>query len=484
MMEFPLDPVGFAEAVGRMLEEMVPEARTKTEKRPVPLWARGWRWARRRGMGAARWQRVQRRKALEECLRRIREGLAAVEKPVLVYVVPFDVWKLRAGGGKRIAGIAKTLSEEFNVFVVMPIPAAEGCSLKEIARDCRLVGIPQSPEYEERCQALNGVRGAGIFAFADHFDLLPEFQSVLQLLGGTSRAWGFTSPAAWPVVQRYRQMDGPVFYDAHDDSSRFLQDSHTCADGDLVIRLMDLERDLLGQVSLAMFCTAEDLAAARGRTPTCAGLMMQIPNGVDMAACRPVFPSQARADRSRAGLDRTVAVFAGAHHHPNYEAVDRIVRELAPSFPKVVFVVMGMYVAAYRAFGGAEPGRNVVFTGPVPEETKEAIFALADLGLAPMKSGTGSSLKIPDYVAHGKVVVGTPVGLRGFETLTQFPSVVATEDVPSGLARIVDGLEQDPAAFDGSCRAAREHVKATLDWSVAAQPLVAVLKTQVAAVGR
>lgn len=435
-------------------------------------------------MGATRWQRAQRRKGLEDCLRQIREGLAAVQKPLLVYVVPFDVWKLRTGGGKRIAGIAKALSEEFNVFVVMPIPAAEGCSLKKIARDCRWVGIPQSPEYEDRCRVFSDVRGAGIFAVADHFDLLPEFQEVLQLLGGMCRAWGFTSPAAWSVVQRYRQMDGPVFYDAHDDSSRFLQDSHACADGGLVDRLVDLERDLLGQVFLATFCTAEDMAAARARTPACTGKTMQIPNGVDMAACRPVFPAQARDHRRRAGLDRPMAVFAGAHHRPNYEAVDRIVRELAPGFPNVVFVVMGMYMAAYRTFGGAEPGRNVVFTGPVPEETKAAVFALADLGLAPMKSGTGSSLKIPDYVAHGKVVVGTPLGLRGFEALSQFPSVIATEDVLGGLARVFERLEQDPATFDGSCRAAREYVKATLDWAVAAHPLVEALRERVAAVGR
>ena len=87
--------------------------------------------------------------------------------------------------------------------------------------------------------------------------------------------------------------------------------------------------------------------------------------------------------------------------------------------------------------GYLEPCENVVLTGPVSEEAKEAILSLADVAWAPMKSGTGSSLKIPEYIAHGKMVVGTPIGFRGFEELLRFSSVIADEDIQGFFGQVL-----------------------------------------------
>jgi len=146
---------------------------------------------------------------------------------------------------------------------------------------------------------------------------------------------------------------------------------------------------------------------------------------------------------------------------------------------QVIFVVLGMHLAPNLALGGAEPGNNVVFTGPVSEEMKAALFALADVALAPMRSGTGSSLKIPEYIAYGKIVVGTLVGLRGFDALLKFPSVIASDDIAGALARVLEQLKDDPDAFTSSCREAREWVKSTLDWPVVARPILDGLKAAI-----
>ena len=137
---------------------------------------------------------------------------------------------------------------------------------------------------------------------------------------------------------------------------------------------------------------------------------------------------------------------------------------------------MGLPAGWQREAGGAAPGANVLWLGPVAEETKTAVFALADVALAPMKSGTGSSLKIPEYVAHGKIVVGTPVGLRGFEALAGQAAVVATDDVGAALADTLARLARDPEGCSAACRTARAWVARHLDWSVAAQPLAAALE--------
>lgn len=476
-MEYQYDPVDLALITDPVRKHLATPVAPELLEFSQSLWARGWQRLHRWRVGPSRWREIQQKKQLQQTLNLVRKGIADSVKPVLVYVVPYDIGKLQSGGGKRIAGIAKALSAEFNVYIVSSVWSSTSFSVVQVAPNCHLLSLPACYEFLEQCRILNAVPGAGVFAFPDFFGLLPEYHAVLSLLGGHARAWGFTSPSAWPVLQKYLQQGDPVFYDAHDDYSQFLQNSFSCTEERLVNRLVDLERELLSQVTLAVFCTMNDLASAQARYPMCAGEMMQIPNGVDVETCLVVPPAQAKEYRKAIGLDRPVAVFVGAHHKPNLEAVDFIVRELAPAFPEVVFVVMGMHLEPYRTFGGAEPGSNLVFTGPVSEEIKEAVFSLSEVALAPMGSGTGSSLKIPDYVAHGKVVVGTPFGLRGFETLARFPSVIATEDVPGSFAQVMDRLAQDPASFDDSCHEAWAVVKATLDWSVVAHPLVAILKT-------
>jgi len=428
--------------------------------------------------GKQRWQKSQRQVQLADGLAQIGRGMESADKPVLAYVVPYDIVKLLTGGGKRIVGIAKVLSANFNVFILSLSPSARPFSAKEISPGVWMVGIPASPEFEEKAHERTAVCGtaAPLFAFADYFDRLPEFHAVLERLAKRIQTWVLVSPMAWPAIRRFFKSECQrVIYDAHDDMPRFLRNVLGCVDEQMLGRAWKMESELLDKASVAAFCTAEDAAATQGHHPGTSGKIMVVPNGVDVDVCHPVFPAQARGYRQMAGVDRPVVVFAGAHHKPNYEAVDWIVREGAPMFPRVLFVVMGMHLAAYREAGGAEPGGNVVFTGPVPEEIKEAVFALADVALAPMKSGTGSSLKVPDYLAHGKIVVGTPIGLRGFEEFLKFPSVISSEDIRGALAEVLERLAQDPSAFDHSCREAREWVKATLDWSVAARPLMDAL---------
>ena len=251
-----------------------------------------------------------------------------------------------------------------------------------------------------------------------------------------------------------------------------MQDAYGSENPALSQRLVELECDVLQHVTMAAYCTESDLAAAQSRLeqevsrPASAPSARRaarderphrlvVPNGVDVAACQLVIPSQARRDRVSAGIDRPLVLFMGAHHKPNYEAVAFIFRELAPAFPHAIFVVMGMNLAAVRQRGQPAPPSNVVFTGPVPETIKEAVMALAEVAIAPMTSGTGSSLKVPDYIAHGKVVIATAIGMRGFAELASFSSVIVTDDVPAALANTLKTLEMAAPSFDRDCQAAR-----------------------------
>ena len=399
-------------------------------------------------------------------------------QPILAYVVPYDIVKLQTGGGKRIAGISKAISSHSRVFILSLSPSCRPFSLREVCPDVWMLAIPASRMYEEKVDELGSTHGgaSALMTFADHFDLLPEFSAVLERLRSSVRFWMLASPVVWPVIRSRMAPSAGVLYDVHDNCLHFYRNCLQCRNETTLQRVSAWEREVFESCKAAMFCTLDDRDAALARSPKATAAMGVVPNGVDVADCACTPPSLVRNLRRRVGMAHPVVLFAGANFAPNHEAVDYIVRTLAPAFPQVVFVAMGMHFGPYRADGGAEPGANVVFTGRVSEDIKEAIFSLADIALAPMKSGTGSSLKIPDYVAHGKVVIGTPIGLRGFDTLLQFPSVIAEEDVCGALARMLKRLDEDVDSLTESCRAAREWVQFHLDWSVAAMPLLDLLE--------
>lgn len=72
-------------------------------------------------------------------------------------------------------------------------------------------------------------------------------------------------------------------------------------------------------------------------------------------------------------------------------------------------------------------------------------------------------------------LIGTPVGLWGFESLAQFASIIQTPDVGGILGHVLARLGRDPAAFDPACRTTREEVRAAWECSVVARPLAVAL---------
>ncbi len=471
-MAFQFDRVGVAAVVERAGVLIGLHPFQEDVEPSISGWRRGWRFVWRRWIGDRRWQVKLRFEQTRQMVAEIRRCMKPSHKPTLVYLIPYDISKMRSGGAKRITGIAKALSNKFSVFILTPILSSENSFVVHLNSDCRLVGISVDSEFVEQRRTQPSVSGAGIFDVADYFYLLPTFQKVLDILAGSAHVWGFASPAGWPVVQRYWKKKESVFYDAHDDYPHFLQSAFGCTDERLIQRMIHLEGEALGQVEVASFCTTSDLESALSRFPANEKKMIMVPNGVNVRDCRAFNPAQAKSFRLQAGMTKNVAVFVGAHHRPNLEAVDQIVSKLAPAFPSVVFVIVGIHFSVYRAAGGVEPCENVVFTGPVSEDTKEVIFALADVALAPMKSGTGSSLKIPEYIAHGKVVVGSPIGFRGFEELLRFSSIVADEDVQGAFARVLERFEQNPEYFTESCRDARQWIESHFDWTAATRTML------------
>jgi hypothetical protein len=87
----------------------------------------------------------------------------------------------------------------------------------------------------------------------------------------------------------------------------------------------------------------------------------------------------------------------GSAHAPNIRAACFIRDELAAAFPAVQFEALGS--VCVELTGALLP--NLVARGVVDDFLNSEILRSWDIALNPVATGGGSSLKLPDYLAHG-----------------------------------------------------------------------------------
>lgn len=115
------------------------------------------------------------------------------------------------------------------------------------------------------------------------------------------------------------------------------------------------------------------------------------------------------AGRARSG--ELVCFFLGSSLIPNREAADNIVvmaREFPPA-EKIAFVTAG------ACCGPGRPSENAYSLGPISEKDLGILYSLCSVVLAPLQSGTGASLKVIEGLSHGKILLTTRAGIRGYD---------------------------------------------------------------------
>jgi len=204
----------------------------------------------------------------------------------------------------------------------------------------------------------------------------------------------------------------------------------------LLRRLETIEGRAMRAAQAVFFCSDNDRDNACKRFGLNRAHTHIAPNGVDT---REVVPGDAvarAAAKQELGLgERPVALFVGTDWRPNVEAVRRLF-DIARALPEVTFVAAGSVARAFP--GGGSP--NLLLPGFVG--SLAPWLTAADIALNPMLSGSGSNLKLFEYLAAGLPVVSTPFGLRGLEPDTR--SAVVSIEI-EGFATAVRALLADPA---------------------------------------
>jgi glycosyltransferase involved in cell wall biosynthesis len=266
-----------------------------------------------------------------------------------------------------------------------------------------------------------------------------------------------------------------VVYDAHNVEgllrTRLLDDGGV---GTRVARgVVRQEHELCHAADLVLACSHEDRLLFERLHGVPAGKLRVVPNGVFADRVRPATAAERQeARRSLGAPEGTIALFLGSAYTPNVEAARVIAEDLAPAFPDLTFVIAGGVGGSLAVDASRRPS-NLRVTGQLGEEDKLRWLAAADLALNPMLSGSGTNIKMFDFMAAGLPVLTTPVGARGIDAGAELLFEVRE---PPALAAGLRDLLQDAERRQRLARNARAQALRRFAWERIAPTLGLLLR--------
>ena len=270
-------------------------------------------------------------------------------------------------------------------------------------------------------------------------------------------------PWVFPIVSRLPGLeDKPIVYDSHNVEGRLrrsLLGDQGLAGGvsEMVERL---ERELCRRAAAIFACSTEDARSFESLYGVDPSRIHVVPNGTDVRRLRPSGAEEEQHSRALLGFppDRSVVVFVGSRYAPNTEAARFICGRLAPALSDVQFVIAGG--CTDEVAPGEIPG-NVTALGAVDAETRDRVLAAADVAINPMSRGSGTNIKVLDFLGAGLPTLTTAVGARGLGGGAGVSYVVADLD---DFAQEIRALLGSPARRDRLAASARLLAEARFDW--------------------
>ncbi|NHN58561.1 MULTISPECIES: glycosyltransferase family 4 protein [Halorussus] len=163
-----------------------------------------------------------------------------------------------------------------------------------------------------------------------------------------------------------------------------------------------------------------------------------IPNGTDISHIQGGDNPASLIAELGIDTSKPVCVFVGSFDYdPNQGAAKIISTDLAPALPEVEFLLVGR-----------RPPRSTpenVYTPGYVNDLSDILY-LADIALCPLPRGSGTKLKMLDYLAAGLPIVTTTVGTQGIPIEDGVHAIV--RDNPAEIVTALQMLINSPKLQD------------------------------------
>ncbi|QFZ91669.2 glycosyltransferase family 4 protein [Synechococcus elongatus] len=397
-------------------------------------------------------------------------------RPRLLVSSTFTVTPPRNGGQSRYFNLYKSLSRDFEIDLISLGPAGGESKKLQINDSFQETIVPKSSRHqklETRLERQTKIP-TGDLAAALYSSQTPQFLEMLD----KSRSQADIVIASHPYLLPWLL---PKL-----NSSRFVYEAFNCEYDlkqgmfpsnnvgiSLLHKVQKLESDACQNSDLIVTCLEADWQRLC-QLYDCQNVSnIVVPNGVN---CQEVVfvNSELRSQwKQRIGYSSFIFLFMGSWHSPNVEAARAIVGWSA-SFPKQEFLIVGSVGHALQQEFKKLPA-NVHCLGEVDSRTKQVALSVADVALNPMSSGSGSNLKVVEYLASGLPLITTEFGVRAL------PAALQEQCLLGDLTEFPNLMQQalnNPHLHDLEVRqSARQIVEEQLDWPAIARDYAIALKS-------
>ncbi|MFC0219014.1 glycosyltransferase [Pseudochelatococcus lubricantis] len=303
---------------------------------------------------------------------------------------------------------------------------------------------------DRRAQDLGG-KGVIDTAFHTMAHLSPDYVEAARRAAREADVVVFSHPWIYPLVRDVLQPDRQlIVYDAHNVEgllrTELLDDGGA---GSAVARgVVEVESAVCRAADLILACSHEDREAFANLYGVSAGRIRVVPNGTFTRQIVPPSIEEKHAVRQRLGAEgRPVAFFLGSKYGPNVAAARFIAEALAPALPGVLFVIAG---GVGDGLEDMTLPANVRVTGQISEEDKIAWLQASNVAVNPMFSGSGTNIKMLDFMAAGLPIVSTEIGARGIETSERAFAIAHAENFAQTIRTLLDNPADMAALGDGA----------------------------------
>jgi glycosyltransferase involved in cell wall biosynthesis len=221
-----------------------------------------------------------------------------------------------------------------------------------------------------------------------------------------------------------------------------------------------------------VFCCAEGdrafFASVQSGAPT-----SLVPNGIDPERFRDLAAARAplRASLGYTDGDR-VLLFAASSFGPNVEALTWLEGFVAANQDLLARRNLHFLVVGSVSKQPYERARLKV-VGMV--DRVEPYFAAADLGFNCVLRGSGTNLKMAEFIAAGLPIISSVSGMRGYDLLEGEDCIAFTPDTLTA-ALSEHSLPDDPGKLSAMAKRAYEKNKRQIDMNWCVEPLAAWLE--------
>ena len=357
-------------------------------------------------------------------------------KASVLMLSPEPPYPLHGGGAYRTASLVHYFSRFADVDLIQISDSGQPALLPPgLVRSQKVIALP--PHGKGRLDRYLRNASRAIRGIPPLIDRLRGLDKAVAGAIGTERYDIGIIEHFWcaPYVEQLGAVCGITVLDLHNIES-VLHDSCAAIERGLIALghqrfaavSRQLERELLPRFSLVLVTSDADAERARRLAPS--AHIEVYPNALPWVAMPQITP-------------QPVVVFpANFEYHPNIDAVRFLVSEIWPEVkklrPQLRLRLVGRGDRFIRHLIPA--GMDVELTGAVSHAFEE--IAGAAIVIAPLRTGSGTRIKILEAWAAGRPIVATPLAAEGLRVHDRGNIVLATD--PAGFAAAIARYLSDP----------------------------------------